>query len=149
MHSISEAAALLGQVYSAKGSSATTHLIDLLPAQATLQESSLVGMLLGSGGFTEDFYWRVLANFGVVGLLVITVLLVIWCRATFSLTERWQRMLTAWNIGVLVGSNGIAYLLTFPLGLIFWSAAAFVLYAGQSTPVVRSARTRHFSPTSM
>lgn len=132
MYNVSQTMAVFDDLYSTKGSSATTHLLDLLPTEATLQESSLIGVLFGTGGFSENFYWRVLANFGVVGLLVVTVLLATWCYAGFALNERWRRTITAWNIGVLVGSNGIAYLLTFPVGLIFWSTTAFLLYAGAS-----------------
>jgi hypothetical protein len=144
VYNVGEAVELLG---SSKSTSAVSHVIDLFPPDITSEGSSITGLLFGVGGFSEDFYWRILANFGVVGLLVVIVLLAIWCRATFALNERWRRMLTAWNIGVLIGSNGIAYLLTFPLGLIFWSAAAFLLYAGRAAPTVSSIHMPPLSPT--
>lgn len=135
MYNLNQAMQVFNEVYSAKGSSATTHILDLLPTDATLQESSLVGVLFGNGGFSENFYWRILANLGVIGLLTIIALLTVWCYLGWGVQERWRRTFTAWNVGVLIGSNGIAYLLTFPLGLIFWSALALVLYCRRSTPV--------------
>ncbi len=129
LYSIGQVTEAFEQIYSVKGSSAMTHLLDLAPAESTLQESSLIGLLFGSGGFSENFYWRVLANFGVIGLFVMAGLALLWFYAGCDIDERWRRTLTAWNIGVLIGSTGIAYLLTFPLGLLFWSALAFLVYS--------------------
>lgn len=135
VYNIHHALNALGQVYTSKGSSAATHFSDLLPPENTLQSYSLAGILFGTGGFSENLYWRILANFGVVGLLVVIGLAVLWLCSGARLHERWRRSWLAWNIGVLAGSNGIAYLLTFPLSLIFWSGLALVLCERQPPAV--------------
>lgn len=128
IYNLNHALNALGGLYSTKRNSAAIHISDLLPAEDTLQANSLFGILLGTGGLSENLYWRILANFGVIGLVIVAGLAILWFCAGWSIHEPWRRTFMAWNLGVLIGSNGIPFLSTFPLGLIFWSGLALVLY---------------------
>ncbi|MGH9583013.1 MAG: hypothetical protein ACRD4O_08775 [Bryobacteraceae bacterium] len=127
MYNINDAAEDIASLYSAKSRSATSHLSDLRPNESMLENSSLVDLLCGTGGFSENLYWRVLANFGLAGLMTVTVLALFWSYYALWRIKRWSHSIGLWAAGFLVGSNGIAYLLTFPLSLIFWSALGLLL----------------------
>jgi hypothetical protein len=114
-------------LYSAKNSSTTTHISDLLPDEAMLDASSPVTLLCGIGGFSENFYWRILANFGWLGFLAVIGTVSSWSYCALSRGRHWRYNVSTWNIGVLIGSNGIAYLLTFPLNLIYWSIVGLLI----------------------
>ena len=114
-------------LYSGKISSTSAHFSDLVPDEAALDVSSPVAVLCGTGGFSENFYWRVLANFGWCGLFAVVGALASWNFCALRRVHRGNRSLRAWSIGVLIGSNGIAYLLTFPLNLIYWSLLALMV----------------------
>ncbi|MGH9653516.1 MAG: hypothetical protein ACRD6B_08635 [Bryobacteraceae bacterium] len=128
VYNVNHAFNALGGLYSTKRNSAAVHISDLLPAENTLQAPSLSEILVGTGGFSENLYWRTLANFGVIGLLIVAGLALMWLCAGWSIRERWRRTFMAWNLGVLIGSNGISFLSTFPLGLIFWSGLALMVH---------------------
>ncbi len=119
-----ETASLL---YSGKTASAATHLSNLRPDDAMLDVSSPIALLSGSGGFSENFYWRILANFGWIGLFAVGGITVAWTYYALRV-KQWNKSIGAWLVGVLVGSNGIAYLLNFPLNLIYWSVIALLLW---------------------
>ncbi len=119
-------------LYSGKINSTSAHLSDLSPDGAALDISSPVAVLCGTGGFSENFYWRVLANFGWCGLLAVVVALASWNYFALRQAQQWNRFLCPWSIGVLIGSNGIAYLLTFPLNLVYWSLLALMVWAREA-----------------
>lgn len=128
---INEIVDAMSSIYSAKSSSAKIHLSDLTPDENLLEDSSLMELLCGSGGFTENFYWRVLANFGLTGLLAVVSIVLFWSYHALWRVRRWRYSLGIWGVGVLIGSNGIAYLLVFPLSLIYWSALSLLICAGE------------------
>jgi hypothetical protein len=107
-----QAAEKLRGLYEAKNTSAETHVADLVPKL----DDDLADALLGRGGFSENFYWRIMANFGLIGLIVVGITVVVWVMKAGSLAP--------WAVALLIGSNGIAYLLVFPVSLIWWSAIA-------------------------
>jgi hypothetical protein len=128
-------------ITAAKSNSAATHVSNLLPDQAMLDVSSPMTLLFGAGGFSENFYWRILANFGWTGLFATVALVLLWSYYALSRNQRWRRSIGTWNFGLLVGSNGIAYLLVFPLNLIYWSTVSLLVWAEHqrvSVPVQRS-----------
>lgn len=129
-----QASEIFNSLYSAKTNSAATHLSDLLPDPLMLDASSPLTLLFGAGGFSESFYWRTLLNFGWLGLLAVVALVMLWSGMALSRSRGWRRSLGAWNAGVLIGSNGIAYLLVFPLNLIYWSTLALLMWAGREQP---------------
>ncbi|MBV9306983.1 MAG: hypothetical protein JOZ45_12625 [Acidobacteriaceae bacterium] len=108
------------------------HLSDLAPNGNVLEDASLMELLCGSGGFSENFYWRVLANFGLTGLLAVVSIVLFWSYHALWRIRQWRYSLGIWGLGVLIGSNGIAYLLVFPLSLIYWSALSLLICAGES-----------------
>ncbi|MBV9036844.1 MAG: hypothetical protein JO182_20305 [Acidobacteriaceae bacterium] len=122
----------ISSIYSAKSSSARMHLSDLAPNGNVLEDASLMELLCGSGGFSENFYWRVLANFGLTGLLAVVSIVLFWSYHALWRIRQWRYSLGIWGLGVLIGSNGIAYLLVFPLSLIYWSALSLLICAGES-----------------
>lgn len=107
-----QAAEKLRGLYEAKNNSAENHVADLIPKL----DDDLTEALLGRGGFSENFYWRIMANFGLIGLAVVSITVIVWVMKSGSLAP--------WAVALLIGSNGIAYLLTFPVSLIWWSAIA-------------------------
>ncbi len=129
-------------LYPAKSSSAATHVSNLLPDEAMLDVSSPITLLFGAGGFSENFYWRILANFGWCGLFVTLSLVLLWSHYALSYNQRWRRSIGAWIFGLLVGSNGIAYLLVFPLNLIYWTAVSMLVWAAQQPSVTTLEKTR-------
>jgi hypothetical protein len=129
----SEAVEAISSLYAAKSYSAATHLSNLLPEEAAWDASSPVALLCGTGGFSENFYWRLLANFGWTGLLAILTVIGTSFYFAFQPSKRWASALGLWAVALLIGSNGIAYLLTFPINLIYWSfTAALVLSSFQT-----------------
>jgi hypothetical protein len=136
--SLDEAINTISSIYSAKSGSASTHISDLVPNENVFEDSSLVELLCGSGGFSEDFYWRILANFGLMGLLTVVSIVLLWSYYALWRIRQWRYSMGIWGIGVLVGSNGIAYLLLFPLSLIYWSALGLLICAGENTSQTRS-----------
>ena len=120
-------------LYSAKSNSTTAHVSDLLPDEAMLDVTFPVTLLFGVGGFSENFYWRVLTNFGWLGFFVVVGLLGSWSYCALARVRSWQRNVGAWSVGVLIGSNGIAYLLTFPLNLIYWSILGLLVWTRESS----------------
>jgi len=131
-----QAAERLRWLYEAKNTSTENHLADLVPKV----EDDLGETLLGRGGFSENFYWRIMANFGLIGLIVVCITLVVWVRNAGSIAP--------WAVALLIGSNGIAYLLVFPVSLIWWSAIACDLTLSISSSEISDnspARARLFS----
>jgi hypothetical protein len=112
LYKMEQAAEKLRGLYESKNNSAETHLAELVPKL----DDDLPDALLGRGGFSENFYWRIMANFGLIGLLVVGATVVLWAMKAGSLS--------LWAVALLIGSNGIAYLLVFPVNLIWWSAIA-------------------------
>jgi NADH:ubiquinone oxidoreductase subunit 6 (subunit J) len=127
-------------LYSAKSNSTISHLSDLLPEEAMLDASSPVALLCGVGGFSENFYWRILANFGWLGLFAVIGTVSSWTFCALVPARKWRYNIGAWNIGVLLGSNGIAYLLTFPLNLIYWSLLGLLVWTRESDRSVERGR---------
>src|SRR4029077_8590648 len=83
-----------------------------------------------------------MANFGLIGLIVVCITLVVWVRNAGSIAP--------WAVALLIGSNGIAYLLVFPVSLIWWSAIACDLTLSISSSEISDnspARARLFSYT--
>jgi hypothetical protein len=126
-----QAATAIDTLYTSKSNSVASHVSDLLPDDSMLDASSPLDLLCGVGGFSENFYWRILLNFGWVGLLSVITLIALWLYSALFVTRQWLSPIGAWMIGTLIGSNGIAYLLTFPLNLIFWSLAALLIRGGE------------------
>lgn len=118
-------------LYSGKSTSAATHISALSPDEDMLDVSLPLTTLVGIGGFSENFYWRVLVNFGWVGLFGVAVTIGLWTYYALR-SSRWRSSVGAWSVGLLVGSNGIAYLLTFPLNLIYWCVIAMILRAKEN-----------------
>jgi hypothetical protein len=116
-------------LYTAKSNSTAAHLSNLLPDEAAWDASSPIALLFGAGGFSENFYWEILANFGWIGLLAVLGVLGSWLYVAFGRPGRWASPIGIWSIAILIGSNGIAYLLTFPINLIFWSMLGLVVCA--------------------
>jgi hypothetical protein len=124
-----EAVDAISSLYSVKGTSTASHISNLLPDEVMMDGSSLPTLLLGVGGFSENFYWRILVNFGWTGLAAVIAVLLSWFYCAFWRAKYRHYSLGAWNVGVLLGSNGIAYLLTFPVSLIYWSLIALLVLA--------------------
>jgi hypothetical protein len=122
----------ISSLYLAKNSSTTAHISDLLPDEAMLDASSPVALLCGVGGFSENFYWRILANFGWLGFVAVVGTVGSWTFCALWRARYWRYNVNTWSIGVLIGSNGIAYLLTFPLNLIYWSVVALLIWTRES-----------------
>jgi len=101
-----------------------------------LDASSLPDLLFGTGGFSENFYWRMLLNFGWLGLFSTIALISVWFYYTVIRGARWRSPVGAWMIGVLAGCNGIGYLLTFPISLLFWSIAALLVRSDELSPAL-------------
>src|SRR6185503_18414439 len=97
--------------------------VDLVPRL----DEDLTDALFGRGGFSENFYWRIMANFGLIGLIAVGSTAVIWVMKAGSLAS--------WAVALLIGSNGIAYLLVFPVNLIWWSAIACNLSLSTAKPL--------------
>lgn len=127
LYSTEEAIDNLSRIYEAKSTSATIHLDQLAPDFNEIEEWTWVEVFTGKGGFSENFYWRVLVNLGLVGLAAVSLLLLTWFYQATWKNARWRASLGVWSVGVLVGSNGIAYLLVFPVSLIWWSALALAI----------------------
>jgi hypothetical protein len=125
----SDTVSAITSLYDAKSNSATAHLSDLVPDEAAWDGSSPVALLCGAGGFSENFYWEILANFGWIGLVTVVGVLVSWCYVAFRHSDRLTNAIGIWSVAVLIGSNGIAYLLTFPINLIFWSMLGLLICA--------------------
>lgn len=121
--------AAVNTLYSAKNGSATTHLSNIAPDPAMLDVSSPFELLLGTGGFSENLYWRLLLNFGWIGLAVVVGVLASWLFYGLRSARKCSDSLQAWYIAVLVGSSGIAYLLVFPVNIIYWSSLALLIQA--------------------
>ncbi len=119
-------------LYSAKTNSASAHFSSLVPEDSMLDISFPLTFLFGDGGFSENFYWRLLINFGWIGFSVVGSVLLLWLYYSLRGAARWRHSIAPWAIAVLIGSNGIAYLLTFPLNLIFWSTLALVVQEKES-----------------
>lgn len=134
----SDTVTAITSLYAAKSNSAAAHFSDLLPAEAAWDSSSLIALLFGAGGFSENFYWEILANFGWIGLLTVVSVLVSWLYLAFRHSDRSTNAIGIWSAAMLIGSNGIAYLLTFPINLIFWSILALLICA-------RDQKIRQFS----
>jgi hypothetical protein len=117
------AAEKLRALYESKNNSAETHFVDLVPRL----DEDLTDALFGRGGFSENFYWRIMANFGLIGLIAVGSTAVIWVMKAGSLAS--------WAVALLIGSNGIAYLLVFPVNLIWWSAIACNLSLSTAKPL--------------
>ena len=115
-------------LYPAKSSSTAAHLSNLLPDQVMLDVSSPMILLFGAGVFSENFYWRILTNFGWIGFFAIVGLVLLWSYYALSHNPRWRRPIGSWVFGLLVGSNGIAYFLVFPLNLIYWSTVSLLVW---------------------
>ncbi len=118
-------------LYSGKSTSAATHISALSPDENMLDVSLPLTTLVGIGGFSENFYWRILVNFGWMGLFSVIVTIGLWTYYALR-SSRWRSSVGAWSVGLLVGSNGIAYLLTFPLNLIYWCVIAMILRAKEN-----------------
>lgn len=129
IYETNEAVNAITSVYAAKDSSIAAHTSSLLPDEVMWDTSSPVAMLCGVGGFSENFYWRILVNFGWIGLLAIASVIISWTYCALRRARRWRYPIGSWAAALLIGSNGIAYLLTFPLNLIYWSVLALLLYA--------------------
>ena len=136
----------IASLYSAKTNSATVHISDLLPDEATWDASSPFVLLFGSGGFSENFYWRVLANFGWVGLIAVVAILCSWTYCALRRVRGWEYSVGTWTIGILLGSNGIAYILTFPLNLIYWSLVALLVWTKQTERLFARSGIQTYSP---
>jgi hypothetical protein len=117
----------ISSIYSAKSNSAGNHLSNLLPASMMFDISSPITIWLGGGGYSESFYWRMLINFGWLGFLIVVCLVILWVCEALPYTDRYYRPIAAWLIGFLVASNGIAYVLLFPISLLFWSILAVLV----------------------
>jgi hypothetical protein len=115
------------RLLAAKSLSASEHIEDLGPGVRWFEDWNTLEVLCGKGGFSENFYWRVLANFGVVGLAAVVVVMLAWFYQALWKARRWRSSLGVWGLGLLVASNGIAYLLVFPLSLIYWSSLALIM----------------------
>jgi hypothetical protein len=127
IYSTEQAVDILDRMYESKSISAAVHLEQLTPSVDWFEDWRWIEVLSGKGGFSENFYWRVLLNFGLGGLTAVLAAIFVWFYQVFWKVRRWRSSLGAWGAGVLIGSNGIAYLLVFPLNLICWSALALVM----------------------
>ncbi len=129
IYQTNQAVSAITSAYEAKSNSSATHISNLLPDEEMLDTSSPVSLLTGIGGFSEDLYWRVLANFGWLGLIAVAA--VIFSSAYFAMKRpsRWRYSIGLWIMGVLIGSNGISYLMTFPVSLIYWSLLGLLICA--------------------
>jgi hypothetical protein len=123
----------LTAILSAKSTSASDHVSDLWPDPATLEYNSATGFFFGIGGFSENLYWRILLNFGWAGLVQALVLIAVWTSQLFFHGPEWRRSIGLWCLGLLVGANGIAYLLTFPINLLYWSVLALIVYTAETS----------------
>jgi hypothetical protein len=131
LYQASEVFDQLSTLLEAKSTSSETHVSDLSPDKEMLDLSSPIDFLCGIGGFSENLYWRILVNLGWAGLFQAVVLVGIWTYSLFAHLPKWRTSIGVWCIGVLFGSNGIAYLLTFPLNLLYWSILALLVYTGE------------------
>lgn len=125
-HRFENATNAIDTIYSAKSRSAVVHISDLSPTESMLDDSSTAALLIGTGGFSENLYWRILVNFGLTGLLVVVGLSLLWSYHALWRIKRWRSSVGIWGAGFVIGSNGIAYLLTFPLSLLYWSLLALL-----------------------
>lgn len=135
-----EAVSAITSLYAAKSNSAATHVSNLLPEEDMWDASSPIALLSGTGGFSENFYWRILVNFGWIGLFAVGAVIV--SSAYFALRRagRWRYSTGVWIVGALIGSNGIAYLLTFPVSLIYWSLLGLLICTRNSDDLRSSTR---------
>ena len=117
---------------SAKATSTNTHISDLLPDEAMVDAGSPVAFLFGIGIYSEDVYWRVLADFGWLGFFSVVSAIVAWSGYALWKVKTWRYSAGSWIIGVLIGSNGIPYLTTFPLNLLFWSLLALLVWGHET-----------------
>ncbi len=117
----------LNALYSAKSNSTGTHLSNLLPSPAMLDISSPVTTSFGLGGYSENFYWRILVNFGWVGFLIVVFVIAIWTWEACLHAKDWRYPLGMWVVALLIASNGIAYVLLFPVSLLFWSVLSLLV----------------------
>ena len=124
-----EAFTTISSLYMAKSNSTATHISNLLPEEEMLDTSSPVTLLSGTGGFSENFYWRILANFGWIGLMAVCGVIVFSAYFALRRASRWRYSTGVWAVAVLIGSNGLAYLLTFPVSLIYWSLLGLLICA--------------------
>ncbi|HTU48620.1 MAG TPA: hypothetical protein VMF91_26395 [Bryobacteraceae bacterium] len=122
-----EALSAITSLYTAKSNSAAIHVSNLLPEEDMWDVSSPVTLLSGTGGFSENFYWRILVNFGWMGLLAVGTVVVSSAHFALRSRSRWRYSTGLWIVAVLIGSNGIAYLLTFPVSLIYWSLLGLLI----------------------
>jgi hypothetical protein len=119
-------------LYSAKTNSASAHISSLVPEESMLDISFPMPLLFGTGGFSENFYWRILMNFGWTGFAVVVSMTILSLYYSLRGATRWRNSIAPWMIAVLIGSNGIAYLLTFPLNLLYWSTLALLIRETES-----------------
>src|SRR6185437_16107566 len=90
-------------------------------------ESSPLAISFGQGGYSENFYWRILVNFGWTGFAIVVGLVVIWTYEACLHAKDWRYPIGAWIIALLIASNGIAYVLLFPVSLLFWSMLSLLV----------------------
>jgi hypothetical protein len=127
-------------LYTAKSNSAATHVSNLLPDEDMWDTSSPIALLSGTGGFSENFYWRILVNFGWIGLVAVGAVMVSSAHFALRSRSRWRYPTGVWIVAVLIGSNGIAYLLTFPVSLIYWSLLGLLICTRNSDDLRSSTR---------
>ncbi len=129
IYQTNQAVSAITSVYEAKSNSRAAHISNLFPDEEMLDATSPVSLVTGIGGFSEDLYWRVLVNFGWLGLVAVAA--VIFSSAYFAMIRpsRWRYSTGLWIMGVLIGSNGISYLMTFPVSLIYWSLLGLLICA--------------------
>jgi hypothetical protein len=106
-----------------------------------IDASSPIVASVGPGGYSENFYWRILINFGWAGFFIVISLVLLWTYEALLQAKQWRYPLGAWIVACLIASNGIAYVLLFPVSLLFWSMLSLlVLHAPNSRTVVLSAQ---------
>ncbi|HSU58077.1 MAG TPA: hypothetical protein VLI55_02085 [Bryobacteraceae bacterium] len=117
----------VNSLYSAKANSTGAHISNLFPDEAMFDESSPLAISFGQGGYSENFYWRILVNFGWTGFAIVVGLVVIWTYEACLHAKDWRYPIGAWIIALLIASNGIAYVLLFPVSLLFWSMLSLLV----------------------
>lgn len=131
----------VSSLYSAKAHSTGSHISNLFPSEAMIDTSSPVVASVGPGGYSENFYWRILINFGWAGFFPVIGIVVLWTYEALLQAKQWRYPLGAWIVALLIASNGIAYVLLFPVSLLFWSMLSLlVLQAPNSRTAVLSAQ---------
>ncbi len=117
----------VNSLYSAKAGSTGTHISNLFPSEAMFDVSSPITALFGPGGYSENFYWRILINFGWIGFLILVSLVALWTYEALLHAKDWRYSLGGWAVAVLIASNGIAYVLLFPVSLLLWSILSLLV----------------------